>query len=390
MRTAVLAMALAAAASAVAQPRGDLAKLFPEDVLDGWTTVSGTWTIEQGELKGHAEDGAPAVLLSDAEYGAFELAVLMKLSAPGRAGTLFYAHHLPAFPEMGPFHHVHGEGLLIDTRAERGQWVPVHLTSAGAAIDARGESTPLPRDAWHTFFLNANHGGISAGRVLPEGVRSNMYNAELVRAGKLAFVVLPAEDGTPLEVSFGVPHIGVVEAKPPVDFLATADASAFTAVGDADWRLADGVLTLTKGSVLWPATTPAFHFRGQFKMDDTAAGGVLFNAASEDAGEGPVVKGMAIALAGAVPGPSGLLKQLPEATLHTELDPEAVSAFAVRPGEWNEIQITATGNVVRVFVNGLRVTELWGAVLPYTEGLAGLRHDGQGGPITWRMISMTP
>ncbi len=87
------------------------------------------------------------------------------------------------------------------------------------------------------------------------------------------------------------------------------------------------------------------------------------------------------------PGPTGWHYESYRRGWIVEPDPATVPAYALRPGEWNEIEIRSEGNRISSWVNGFRVLELLDSEPQVFEGFFALQlHAGKGDGIDWREL----
>jgi hypothetical protein len=85
-----------------AQKPGKWVKLFNGKNFDGWRTYNGTgvsdiWKVEDGAMVMTAKGGGN--LVTEGEYGDFELELEWKISEGGNSGIMFHVHEDPKFSQ---------------------------------------------------------------------------------------------------------------------------------------------------------------------------------------------------------------------------------------------------------------------------------------------------
>lgn len=131
--------------------------LFNGNNLDGWRGYQNhsidAWSVEDGTIhcNGHKEGVAPTDLITDKEYGNFELSVQWKLSKASNSGILFHVdEQYPHTYTSGP------EYQLIDDAGWVGTLEPWQHTGSNYAMQVPDTIPTLPIGEWNTSKLVVN------------------------------------------------------------------------------------------------------------------------------------------------------------------------------------------------------------------------------------------
>ncbi|SOD93611.1 3-keto-disaccharide hydrolase [Spirosoma fluviale] len=155
--------------SAAVQPKhvlkkGKWANLFDGKTLSGWHVylkegqpVSDKWTIDDGAI--HLASGGAGDLVTDKEYGNFELEVEWKIAEGGNSGIIFHVHEDPKFKstyQTGPEMQVLDNERHPDAKQGRDG-----NRTAGSLYDLQKPVTPgaaKPAGEWNKARLVINNG----------------------------------------------------------------------------------------------------------------------------------------------------------------------------------------------------------------------------------------
>jgi putative component of toxin-antitoxin plasmid stabilization module len=67
--------------------------------------------------------------------------------------------------------------------------------------------------------------------------------------------------------------------------------------------------------------------------------------------------------------------------------PTAEGEQALKPGEWNDLEVSVRGNSIVTRVNGVKIADYTDATPKFTDGVIGLQiHTGGGVRMRWRKI----
>lgn len=345
MRTMCLVLAFVAAAHA------DWVDLGKADFESMWTPVAGTWTRENGVIRGTATADRAAVLVSTRDYFDFELEIAREGDAgSGRVGVR--AHWLPDAPDVDAALPL--VGVTLDLPGSKGT---VNVRAVGATVKA-GDRTVSDDDA----FIG----------------------------GRIALIVPAGEGASAAFHSIRVNDLGR-EGTWRALFNGT-NFDGWTIWGTEEWTVEDGVIIgrsgpkKSEGYLATEKTWTDFRVRGMFKMLGDGNFGLFYHSTiAYNEEQYPMISGLQGEVAPGYPSPSGWVYESYKRGWLVQPDMETYRAFALRPGEWNEIEIRSVGNRVTTWVNGIRVLDLEDKDQQLTEGSFALQlHTGGTDGIQWK------
>lgn len=382
---------LSSAAAAEWQP------LFGEN-LDGWTTLGGEWTLEDGVVIGTAGPGENAFLLYERPFGDLEFEVEWRTPVPTNGGVQFHSHWLPQLPYEpdGP-RLMYGYQANVETRQR---------TASGRLIDenGRGPLAETPREAamtlkqrdWNTMRVVAQDGVIEVylHDVLAHRTEDEAYNHGYIALQSFAF-----EHEVPVAVEYRnlrVRELGAEEDWSPL--FDGASLNGWKVWGTEEWTVQDGIIEgrsgpdESEGYLATEATWTDFHVRGEYRMLGDGNYGLFYHSTITPREDGyPVIAGVQGEVAPGWPSNTGWLYESYQRGWLVEPDMTVIPAFAQRPGEWNRIEVRSVDNHVTTWVNGIRVVDFDDPDPRLTEGSFALQlHTGGAEGIQWRALEVKP
>jgi hypothetical protein len=170
------------------------------------------------------------------------------------------------------------------------------------------------------------------------------------------------------------------------------DLSGWKANGDEKWVVEQGTIlgesTANKyGYLTTEKTYRDFDLRLKFKGEADGNSGLFFHSriTGIDPAHGPDIVGMQVEVD---PNPGKHTGGLYESAGREWVAmPTAEAEKALKPGEWNDLEVSVHGDHIITHVNGVKVADFTDRVPKFTEGVIGLQiHTGGGVKVRWKEI----
>ena len=170
------------------------------------------------------------------------------------------------------------------------------------------------------------------------------------------------------------------------------DLSGWKNNGDEKWVVEQGTILCESvankyGYLTTEKTYRDFDLRLKFKSEAAGNSGVFFHSkiTGIDLEHGPDIEGMQVEVdpnAGKHTG--GLYESGGRGWVAM---PTAEGEKALRPGEWNDLEVAVRGNHVVTRVNGVVISDFTDTAPKFTDGVIGLQiHTGGGVKMRWKDI----
>ena len=399
MKYFVAVFALFATVSALAQ---DFQNITPGAVLAGWKVISGEWAVKDGVLTGTAKPGADAILIGDREYADAELELEMEGTAPYQAEAYLRGHILPKLPlaegvsPVSAPRDIQGSGAVIRHGEKSG--AELYISRRPAPCEGGGAVGTSPKPGvWSTLGISAKEAKVSVSLAC-EGGKAGSEGSTPYAKGQIALVVCERKDGQPSEVRFRnikVKDLGRLGKWRPLFDGKSLDG--WVEWGQEKWSVEDGAIygrsgeKKSEGYMATKETWKDFHVRGTFKMFGEGNFGLFYHSTIKyDDKQYPVISGVQGEVAPADPkqgnaSPSGWVYESYKRGWLVEPDMKSYAAFALKPSDWNEIEIKSEGSHVRTWINGIPVVDWTDPAPNLTEGAFALQlHTGGVDGIAWK------
>lgn len=164
------------------------------------------------------------------------------------------------------------------------------------------------------------------------------------------------------------------------------DLSGWTIAGREKWYVEDGDLVCESGPyeeysyLMSDGSYKDFDLRLEFKQESSGNSGVFIRSSIE----GVKISGWQAEVAPKGKHTGGIYESYGRGWL---IKPNASLDHVLREGDWNEYRITAVGNEVSTYLNGIRMITLEDEKIGEAVGQIGLQiHDGGGIKVRWRNI----
>jgi len=337
--------ALLSCASA-ASPQADegWVSLFDGKTLNGWTPRGGgVWSVDQGTVLGLTGNGEYGWLCSAKSYGDFVLEYEAKLESSGNSGVQVRSH-IDAKDLMTGY-----QFDLDKTRPSTGRLYDEArrklLQDVPLRPEARGALKP---DDWNKIRLECVGDRL---RSWVNGVAVADHRDPVDLTGIIALQVHSGKDAKIRWKNIRIRDLGTRRWEP---LLNGKDLAGWTPVGEAEWRVQDGVLSgrLQKRGYAALATAtalPEFTMRLVFRQVQGKAS-LSFGAAAPDGDAG--------SRAGLVGG---------------------------RPQDWNELVVSVHSGRTVVHLNGDRIADLKSGG---GEGPAAIEMVGEGSQVQLKSVDL--
>jgi len=134
-----------------------------------------------------------------------------------------------------------------------------------------------------------------------------------------------------------------------------------------------------------------FHLRVRFKPEAKGNSGVFLRShiLGIDPQHGPDIEGMQVEVDPNVGQHTGGLYESGGRGWVAQPTPEAEKAL--KPGQWNLLEVSAIGNHIVTHLNGVQMVDFTDPTPKFTEGVIGLQiHTGGGVEMRWKDIEVQP
>lgn len=393
MRNLTVVVAVLTATAAWAAPPA------PDTELgwDMWEPVTGEWSVDGHDIVGRAPQET-AWLMTKGEFADFVVELEFRTQTPCNGGVQFRGHWLPALPPadgVAPADQprtMYGYQANIETRdLERtGAVMCEHGADPLSFAAPEAQQSVKPAD-WNRMVVQAvgpvmevSLNGVIAARVFDERFLS----------GRLALQVQPMDAGV-AEVRYRnirIRDLGRDGAWRPL--FNGKDLSGWRNWGAEEFAVEDGAIIgrsgpkKSEGYLCTEATWKDFRARGRFKMLGEGNFGLFYHAVITLREDGyPVISGVQGEVEPSWPGSTGWHYESYRRGWLVKPDTGQLGAWALRPGEWNEIEIRAVGNRVTTWVNGIQTVDFYDVRHQVFEGGLALQlHAGGVDGIAWKEI----
>jgi len=403
MKHLVAILAIAAVGCA-GGPRPDTgSKKWHDLPWQQWRPLAGEWSAERDEIVGRA-GGETALLRTEDEFADFVLDLQFQATAPASGGLQFRSHWLPILPPK--------EGVLPEDLPRQAYGyravVDTHTPVAtGALIDANGEgtlATPSPKKHGRVKPTGWNRMRVRAiGPRIEVSVNDKQVCAiddERMLSGFVALHVAPfAGDEVPptgtemAEVRFRnirIRDLGRAGKWRPL--FNGKNLEGWRNWGDEEFVIENGAIVgrsgpkKSEGYLCTRESWEDFRVRGRFKMLGEGNFGLFYHSTITLRDDGyPIIAGVQGEVMPSCPGSTGWHYESYKRGWLVQPDTSTVGAWALRPNQWNEIEIRSAGNHVTSWVNGIRVTDFVDDGQQLFEGGFALQlHAGGVDGIAWK------
>jgi len=348
-----------------------------------FTSRTGTWTCEDGELVGHAESGEGAWLISDRTFADFDLTFEFNTSTT--MTFLFRGHDLPVGPVP--------EGSAPE---DISHMLYGYIGNPGQKMVLRGNPPEVKmvenfrQGEWNTLKISARGDSFSTsinGWNSPASTDLHHYTT-----GRLGFYLFgsDAEKASLRVRNFKITDLGRTGSWRAL--FNGKNLDGWVEWGTETWAVKDGVIEGTSGPdksegyLATKETWGDFHVRGTFKILGDGNYGLFYHSTiAYDDKKYPIISGIQTEVAPGTPSPSGWLYESYKRGWLVEPDNSNPAAYALNEGEWNEIEVLSKGNRVITWVNGINVADFTDPTPNYSEGAFALQlHAGGAEGILWK------
>jgi hypothetical protein len=170
------------------------------------------------------------------------------------------------------------------------------------------------------------------------------------------------------------------------------DLNGWKANGDEKWVVEQGTILGESaankyGYLTTEKTYRNFDLRLKFKGEADGNSGLFLHSriTGIDPAHGPDIEGMQVEVD---PSPGKHTGGLYESAGREWVAmPTAEAEKALKPGEWNDLEVSVHGNRIITHVNGVKVADFTDPLPKFTDGVIGLQiHTGGGVKVRWKEI----
>lgn len=362
---------------------------------DAWVPLSGEWRLDNGEIVGRtaAEMGW---LRTKSEFADFELSLEFQTPKPCNGGVQFRGHWLPMLPAQEGVkaedlpRRMYGYQANIDTThpEQTGAVMVEHGVEPLCYASPEAQKT-LKANDWNLLFVRAVGPIIE---VAVNGVPAARVYDERFLQGLVALQV-QAVDQVPAEVRYrNVKIRDLGRTGEWTSLFNGKDLSGWKNWGSEEFSVEDGAIMgrsgpkKSEGYLCTEASWKDFRARGRFKMLGEGNFGLFYHASIALREDGfPVITGVQGEVEPSWPGSTGWHYESYRRGWIVKPDTQQLGAWALRPGEWNEIEIRAVGNRITTWVNGIQTVDFYDNRHQVFEGGLALQlHAGGVDGIAWK------
>ena len=170
------------------------------------------------------------------------------------------------------------------------------------------------------------------------------------------------------------------------------DLAGWNKNGDEKWIVEQGTILCESAANKYGYLTTAknyrdFDLRLKFKGEADGNSGVFFHSriTGIDPGHGPDIEGMQVEVDPLAGNHTGGLYE--SGGREWVIMPTKQGERALKPGQWNDLEVSVRGNHIVTHLNGVKVVDYHDAAPKFTEGAIGLQiHTGGGVRMRWKDI----
>lgn len=170
------------------------------------------------------------------------------------------------------------------------------------------------------------------------------------------------------------------------------DLSGWKNNGAERWVAEDGTILCesTAGKYGYLTTEKAyrdFNLRLRFKSEALGNSGVFFHSriTGVDPEHGPDIEGMQVEVDPSIGNHTGGLYE--SGGRAWVVQPTAEGERALKPGQWNDLEVSVRGNHIVTRLNGVQIVDYTDTSPKFTDGVIGLQiHTGGGVRMRWKDI----
>jgi hypothetical protein len=319
------------------------------------------------------------------------------MTAPANGGLQFRSHWLPkepvapgVDPKQLPYD-MYGYQANIDPQQPEatGAVVGKHGEPPLAVASAEAQATFKPNE-WNTLRVRAVGDTIE---VFVNGATACRVQNDRYLRGGIGLQVFPTQGQPATEIRYKnarLRDLGRSGNWRPL--FNGADLAGWKVWGEERWSVQDGAILgqsgpkKSEGYLATEETFKDFQVRGRFKMLGLGNFGLFYHSTIQyDEKQYPVISGVQGEVDPSFPGPTGWVYESYKRGWLVQPDLSAAASYALRPGDWNEIEIRSVGNRIQTWVNGYPVVDFTDPAPQLFEGSFALQlHTGGVDGITWK------
>jgi len=363
--------------------------------------VTRTPVMEGVTLKNDGFRKLSSQLSEGEDLGDKEIRLEFKTSKPGRGGLIIRGHEI-AMQEGRKA--LYGYRIHLDTLTPENCGSIEETSRRGLLVQSTKDVKKVVKvDGWNSVVVNTKGSlievtvnGMMAARIRDEGILSGP-----------GIYVENMSDGTDATVEFRdvgyeVTSGGRCPDEAPghwqdknwKEIYNGKNFKGWKEWGSEDWSVVDGVIEGRRGpknSEGYLATEmkySEFRVRGKFKMLGDGNYGLFYHSTITLRDDGyPMISGVQGEVMPGRPAQTGRLYESGRRGWLMDRDHDDVGSWALREGEWNDIEIRSYGSRITTWVNGIRVIDFTDPSQQVFKGSFALQlHTGEGAGIDWKDI----
>ncbi len=386
----------------------DWVPLFENNSLEGWKALGGEWTIQDGVIKGkltktpeQKEEKVNIWLLyTKKEFADFEFECEFRTLNPINGGVQFRTQWLPLLPvpENVPPDQVkydcYGYQANIETRERFGTGRIIEENGRGLLAEpSRDAVMTLKQRGWNRMKVVAIGPTIEVylHDILASRIEDDNYIKGYILLQVRADEVIPDI----AEVEYRNVRIKDLGRKGEWKSLFNGiNLEGWKNYGSEEWVVEDGIIVgksgpkKSEGYLATEKIWKDFRVRAQFKMLGEGNYGLFYHSSINMRDDGyPIISGVQVEVEPGYPTKTGFLYESYKRGWLTEPNIKTPGAWALRKGDWNEIEVKCEGNRTISWLNGVKVVDFTDSAPNLFEGFFALQlHTGGVAGIQWKEL----
>jgi hypothetical protein len=335
------------------------------------------------------------------DLGDLEITFDFKTTKPARGALIFRAHEIPMKDGKTE---IYGYRVHLDTVTPEAFGGIEETLRRGTLVNPTKDIAKAVKvDDWNHVVIKAQGSlievtvnGVTASRIRDEGIlfgpKIFVQNFDDEYEGNMEFrqatYTITSGGQCPTESP------GHWQDKEWKEIYNGKNTKGWKEWGSESWEVVDGVIEgrrgpkNSEGYLATEKTYTEFRVRGRFKMLGDGNYGLFYHSTITLRPNGyPDISGVQGEVMPGRPAETGRLYETARRGWLMKKDHEDVGSWALREGEWNDIEIRSYGQRITTWVNGIRVIDLVDPTTQVFEGSFALQlHTGEGAGIDWKDI----
>lgn len=386
----------------------DWVPLIKGDTLEGWKPLGGEWTIQEGVIKGKLTKTPEQekervniwLMYTEKEFADFELEFEFRTLVPINGGVQFRTQWLPLLPvpkETPPEafkYDCYGYQANIETRERFGTGRIIEENGRGWLAEPSREAVmTLKQRDWNRMRVKA------IGPVI-EVYLHDVFACKIEDDNYLKgyiFLQVRADEVVKDVAEVEYRNIRIKDYQRVGNWRKLfngIDLTGWKNYGSEEWVVENGMIVgksgpkKSEGYLATEEIWKDFRIRAQFKMLGEGNYGLFYHSSITMREDGyPIISGVQVEVEPGYPTKTGWIYESYKRGWLVQPREDIPPAWALRIGDWNEIEAKAEGNRIITWLNGIKVLDFTDPTPNLFEGFFALQlHTGGATGIQWKEI----